>query len=66
MDLKEPDRAKILDGKKVAEEIQLEIEDEVKKLRASGISPGLAVVLVGQRKDSQTYVRMKKNAAEKV
>jgi len=29
------------------------------------VTPGLAVVLVGERKDSQTYVRMKKQAAEK-
>jgi 5,10-methylene-tetrahydrofolate dehydrogenase/methenyl tetrahydrofolate cyclohydrolase len=28
--------------------------------------PGLAVVIVGERKDSQTYVRMKKKACEEV
>jgi 5,10-methylene-tetrahydrofolate dehydrogenase/methenyl tetrahydrofolate cyclohydrolase len=28
--------------------------------------PGLAVVIVGERQDSQTYVRMKKKACEEV
>lgn len=28
--------------------------------------PGLAVVIVGERKDSQTYVRMKRKACEEV
>ena len=31
-----------------------------------GIIPGLAVVLVGQRRDSATYVRMKKTACAEV
>ena len=31
-----------------------------------GVEPGLAVVLVGERKDSATYVRMKKKACEEV
>jgi len=60
------DAAKIIDGKKIAEEIQGEIEVKVKKLKEDGITPGLAVVLVGERKDSQTYVKMKKQAAEKI
>lgn len=29
-------------------------------------APGLAVVIVGERKDSQTYVRMKRKACEEV
>lgn len=37
------------------------------ELKAShGVTPGLAVVLVGNRTDSATYVRMKKKAAEEV
>ena len=31
-----------------------------------GLAPGLAVVLVGDRRDSATYVRMKKKACEEV
>ena len=34
--------------------------------REHSITPGLAVVLVGARKDSQSYVRMKKKAAKEV
>lgn len=53
-----------LDGKKVSESVLSELKDEV-AARAEGTpAPGLAVVLVGERKDSQTYVRMKKKAAE--
>jgi len=58
--------SKIIDGKEIAEEIQVHIKNEVMILKEKGIIPCLAVVLVGDRKDSQTYVRMKKLAAEKV
>eukprot|EP00742_Colponemidia_sp_Colp-10_P001868 GILJ01001998.1.p1 GENE.GILJ01001998.1~~GILJ01001998.1.p1 ORF type:complete len:295 (+),score=51.87 GILJ01001998.1:39-923(+) len=55
--------AKIIDGKAFATCIQDEIKMEVASLTAAGNTPpGLAVVLVGARKDSQTYVRMKKKA----
>jgi len=53
----------LLDGKKTAEEFQENIKNEIKELK---IQPGLAVVLVGERKDSQTYVKMKRQAAEQV
>ena len=57
---------KRLDGKVIAEKIHEEIQAEVYALKKDhGVTPGLAVVLVGERKDSQTYVRMKKQAAEK-
>eukprot|EP00743_Colponemidia_sp_Colp-15_P000843 GILK01000930.1.p1 GENE.GILK01000930.1~~GILK01000930.1.p1 ORF type:complete len:295 (-),score=59.13 GILK01000930.1:122-1006(-) len=55
--------AKIIDGKAIAACIQDEIKTQVADLTATGHRPpGLAVVLVGARKDSQTYVRMKKKA----
>lgn len=55
-----------IDGKKIAENIQLEIKKETEQLlKEKGIIPGLAVVMVGDRKDSETYVRQKKLAAEK-
>ncbi len=59
---------KRIDGKAVADEVQLQIQGEIAKLKEEfgGKTPGLAVVLVGERKDSQTYVRMKQQAAEKV
>jgi len=46
-------------------QIGKEIEEDVKKIKEKGITPGLAVILVGDRKDSATYVRMKQQAAEK-
>jgi methylenetetrahydrofolate dehydrogenase (NADP+)/methenyltetrahydrofolate cyclohydrolase len=52
--------AKIIDGKKIAEEIRAEVGVEVKKLAKKKIQPGLAVVLVGEDPASQVYVRMKK------
>jgi len=52
----------------VAEAIRSEIAAEVAAMKASsgGKVPGLAVVIVGERKDSQTYVRMKHKACEEV
>lgn len=59
--------AKIIDGKFIAKQIRDEIAGEIVKLKdATGVVPGLAVVLVGSRKDSQTYVRNKKKACEAV
>ncbi|GAX87426.1 methylenetetrahydrofolate dehydrogenase (NADP+)/methenyltetrahydrofolate cyclohydrolase [Lebetimonas natsushimae] len=57
---------KILDGKKLSEKIKEEVKKEVEELKKEGIVPGLAVILVGKDPASQTYVRMKKNACEKV
>ncbi|KAF8677230.1 hypothetical protein HU200_046708 [Digitaria exilis] len=59
--------AKVIDGKLVAKQVREEIAVEVTKMKdAIGIVPGLAVILVGSRKDSQTYVRNKKKACEAV
>lgn len=60
-------RAKVIDGKAIAAQVREEVKAGVEELKAShGVTPGLAVVLVGFRKDSQTYVRNKKKAAEEV
>jgi len=59
--------AQIIDGKAIAATIRGEIKDEVEAMKAKyGKVPGLAAVLVGERKDSQTYVRMKKKACAEV
>ncbi|KAK3010408.1 hypothetical protein RJ639_012895 [Escallonia herrerae] len=59
--------AKVIDGKKVAKEIRDEIATEISKMKdAIGVVPGLAVILVGDRKDSATYVHNKKKACESV
>lgn len=53
----------IIDGKATADTIREELKLRVDRLSASaGRAPGLAVVLVGARPDSATYVRMKKKA----
>ena len=51
---------KLIDGKKISAEVREEIREEVEKL---GIKPGLAVVLVGSRPDSATYVKNKTKSA---
>eukprot|EP00271_Cylindrocystis_brebissonii_P001104 TRINITY_DN11368_c0_g1_i1.p1 TRINITY_DN11368_c0_g1~~TRINITY_DN11368_c0_g1_i1.p1 ORF type:complete len:456 (-),score=70.44 TRINITY_DN11368_c0_g1_i1:219-1586(-) len=58
--------ASLIDGKAIADQIRAEIAEEVTKMKAEADDrvPGLAVVLVGARKDSQTYVRMKKKACD--
>jgi methylenetetrahydrofolate dehydrogenase (NADP+)/methenyltetrahydrofolate cyclohydrolase len=50
---------RILDGIAIAAEIKAEVASEVKELTARGITPGLAVILVGEVPASQIYVRSK-------
>lgn len=57
----------IIDGKKISADVREEVKTMTAELVAEhGVTPGLAVVLVGERKDSQTYVRAKKKAAAEV
>mmetsp|Transcript_9734 Transcript_9734/g.15945 ORF Transcript_9734/g.15945 Transcript_9734/m.15945 type:complete len:297 (+) Transcript_9734:128-1018(+) len=57
--------AKIIDGKAIAATIRGELKVEVEAIKAkTGKVPGLAVVLATDRKDSETYTRMKKKMAE--
>ncbi|CAL9779222.1 unnamed protein product [Musa acuminata subsp. burmannicoides] len=59
--------AKVIDGKLVSKQIKDEVAGEVAGMKeAISVVPGLAVILVGSRKDSQTYVRNKKKACEAV
>ncbi len=50
---------KILDGAAIAAQIKQEVAEEVKKLAAQGVRPGLAAVLVGHVAASEIYVRSK-------
>jgi len=53
-------QAQIIDGKATAERIRAEVAVEVAELKAKhGLTPGLAVVLVGEDPASQVYVRSK-------
>jgi methylenetetrahydrofolate dehydrogenase (NADP+)/methenyltetrahydrofolate cyclohydrolase len=58
--------ARILDGTKIAGEIRVEVTSQVKALSASGVRPGLAVVLVGHNPASEVYVRGKVKSSEEV
>ena len=58
--------AQIIDGKKISKEIRMEIAEEVKAMKAEGINPGLAVIIVGENPASQVYVRNKGKACEEV
>ncbi|EAF5656953.1 bifunctional methylenetetrahydrofolate dehydrogenase/methenyltetrahydrofolate cyclohydrolase FolD [Listeria innocua] len=54
----------IIDGKKLAKEIQEKVTSEVAELVKQGKKPGLAVVLVGDNQASRTYVRNKQKRTE--
>jgi methylenetetrahydrofolate dehydrogenase (NADP+)/methenyltetrahydrofolate cyclohydrolase len=58
--------AQIIDGKKIAQQMREELKKEIEHLKAKGIVPGLGVVLVGQDPASQSYVRSKERACEKI
>lgn len=59
--------AQLIDGKAVAARVRAEVKAEVDRLKAErGITPGLAVVRVGEDPASQVYVGGKKKAAAEV
>jgi methylenetetrahydrofolate dehydrogenase (NADP+)/methenyltetrahydrofolate cyclohydrolase len=58
--------ALILDGKVVAAKVQGTVAEGVKALRASGVQPTLAVVLVGEDPASKVYVGGKRRACQAV
>ena len=56
--------ANIIDGKAISTQIKDEVKAEAVALKAKGVEPCLAVVLVGEDPASQVYVRNKKRACE--
>lgn len=56
--------AKILDGKVLSSEIREEVRKRVEKMKACGVTPGLAVILVGDDPASEIYVRNKGKGCE--
>ena len=59
--------AKIIDGKAIAQDMRGEIRAELEQLRSKhGVTPGLAVVLVGENPASKVYVRSKGKACTEV
>ncbi|MCC5257629.1 bifunctional methylenetetrahydrofolate dehydrogenase/methenyltetrahydrofolate cyclohydrolase FolD [Staphylococcus aureus] len=57
---------KILDGKQIAKDYRQGLQDQVEALKEKGFTPKLSVILVGNDGASQSYVRSKKKAAEKI
>ncbi len=58
--------AKIINGNEVAAQIREELKERVKRLKAKGITPALAVVLVGEDPASVSYVTAKAKGAEEI
>ena len=58
--------AHLIDGKAIAAKIRGELSTEVASLKAKGVTPGLAVVLVGDDPASKVYVSMKEKACQDV
>ncbi len=56
--------AKIIDGKKISEELRLSISEAVKNRKEGTRAPGLAVIIVGDNPASRIYVNNKKKACE--
>jgi len=54
--------AEIIDGKAIAARLREEIRQGAEQLKAGGVTPGLAVVLVGEDPASKVYVSMKERA----
>lgn len=57
---------KLIDGKALATEVRASLKNDVQELKSKGITPILAVILVGDDKASQIYVRNKNKACQDV
>src|SRR2546427_9686620 len=51
--------AKLIDGRAIAEKVYVDLRREIAELKTKGVTPGLAVILVGDNPGSRTYVRSK-------
>ena len=58
--------AQLIDGKALSEQLRKEVATRAAALKSKGVTPGLAVVLVGDNQASQVYVRNKVKACEDV
>lgn len=57
---------KIIDGLALSKQVYVDLKNRIRKLKNIGITPGLAVILVGESSASQIYVRNKVKACEKI
>src|SRR5437667_8945753 len=51
--------ANLIDGRAIAEKVYVDLRREIADLKSKGITPGLAVILVGDNPGSRAYVRSK-------
>ncbi len=56
----------IINGKEIGQEIRNDVAERVIRLKEQGLTPGLAVVLVGDNQASATYVRNKQKSCEAI
>lgn len=61
-------QARVLDGRALAADIRRELAAEVQEMQRQdpSFAPGLAILQVGGREDSNVYIRMKTKAANEV
>lgn len=58
--------SQIIDGKLVSKQVRQRVAKETEELKAKGITPGLAVIIVGEDPASQVYVKNKEKACDEV
>jgi len=51
--------ARLIDGRAIAEKVYVDLRREIAELKAKGVTPGLAVILIGDNSASRAYVRSK-------
>lgn len=56
----------LIDGRKIANELEQNLLERIASLKEQGITPGLAVILVGEDPASQAYVRSKDRACQRL
>ncbi len=58
--------AQLIDGKVLSAAVKEKLRLQTEELKAAGVTPGLAVILVGEDPASQIYVRNKEKACEQI
>jgi methylenetetrahydrofolate dehydrogenase (NADP+)/methenyltetrahydrofolate cyclohydrolase len=58
--------AQVIDGKQIAAQMREELKQKVAVLKTKGVTPGLAVILVGEDPASKSYVTAKEKACEDI
>ncbi|HMA61354.1 MAG TPA: bifunctional methylenetetrahydrofolate dehydrogenase/methenyltetrahydrofolate cyclohydrolase FolD [bacterium] len=56
----------LIDGKKISQKVRNSLKPKIEELKEKGITPGLAVIMIGDNPASQVYVRMKEKAFKKL